>query len=459
MKYKFTELIDHLKVHGFFFQNSEIYGGLSNSWDYGPLGIEIKNKLKSIWWKYFITNFEFNYGIDSNIFMNSNVWHSSGHINNFSDPLIDCKNCKYRFRPDKIIEQKINKNISHLNNQELSKLIIKIKIKCPKCNKSDFTNIRKFQLMFEVNNSITDDKQNNSNIFLRPETAQGIFLNFKNVQRSMSAKLPFGIGQIGKSFRNEITPGNFIFRTREFEQMELEFFYSKYDKTNWFDFWIQKINDFLINIIGIDNKKITIEKHSKEKLAHYSKKTVDFNYNFPFGTGELWGIADRGTYDLESHSKYSKKDLSYFDIEKKEKYFPMVIEPSVGVDRLLLSILCDAFSKETKNNKERIILKLNNKLAPFNIYIFPLVKNEKLITGATKILNELTKHFEIKLNANGNIGKRYFKADAIGIPFCITYDYDSINDNSVTIRFRDTAKQIRIKIEKLKNFFAIQFNN
>ncbi len=456
MKYKFEELVNHLKQYGFFYKGSEIYGGLLNTWDYGPLGVEMKIKLKKIWWESFVNNFDFNYGIDSSILMNTQVWKASGHLSNFSDQLVDCKNCNYRFAADKLIEKVDNKiAISELSNDEINNFLSTNNIKCPNCNKKQFTSVRNFELMFKVKNGITSD--DSDVLYLRPETAQGIFVNFKNIQRTMSAKLPFGVCQTGKSFRNEITPGNFIFRTREFEQMELEFFYSKYDKTKWFDFWLQYIQKFLINTLGINEKNLFIKEHSKNQLAHYSNRTVDFEYYFPFGKSELWGLADRGDFDLLSHQKYSNSDLQYFDEQNKTKYYPYVIEPSVGVERLLLAILCDAFTKETVNNSERIVLKINKNIAPIQICILPLLKKEELINPSKLILDDLKKIFTVRMNIIGSIGKRYRKEDAIGTPFCITYDFNSLTDGMVTIRNRDTMEQQRIAIASLKQFLLTQF--
>ncbi len=456
MRNNFEELINLLKKNGFIFQGSEIYGGLSNTWDYGPLGVEMKNNLKKMWWNYFIKSFNFNFGIDSSILLNSKVWKSSGHIDKFSDPLIDCKECKFRFRPDKLLENKLGKkNFSSLDNKELEKEIKQNNIKCPKCNKKNFTNIKNFELMFKINENIIDSKKNN--LYLRPETAQGIFINFKNIQQTTKNKLPIGIGQIGKSFRNEITPGNFIFRTKEFEQMELEFFYSKYDKKNWFEFWLNKVKEFLF-LLGINKKNIFFNEHSKKELAHYSSKTIDINYKFPFGIGELWGISNRKDYDLNLHSKNSKVDLKYYDEEKKEKYFPYVIEPSVGVERLLLAIICESYTKEVKDDKERIYLKINKFISPYQIAILPLVK--KFNDNCQKIIDkfQLNNVFNIHTNDSGSIGKRYRKEDLIGTPYCITFDYQSLEDNMITVRERDSMKQERIKIEEIKKFLYKKFN-
>lgn len=442
-----------LKEKGFIYQGSEIYGGLANSFDYGPLGVLLKNNIKKLWWNHFVNNFKFNFGIDSAILMNPNIWKASGHVLNFSDPLVDCKECKNRFRPDKLLEQKLNKKIKLKILKDYDDYILKYNLKCPNCNRNNFTNTKNFELMYRVKNSIINNNEND--IFLRPETAQGIFINFKNLLNYSGKKLPFGVCQIGKSFRNEISPKNFIFRTKEFEQMEMEFFYSKHDKSNWFNFWLEQIILFLEKL-GINKKNYRFKKHSKEELAHYSKKTIDIEYNFPFGWGEIWGISNRGDYDLKNHSLYSKIDLSFFDYLKNEKYYPYVIEPSVGVERLLLSVLIDAFSKEKKDSKERFFLNINKSIAPFQVSVLPLTK--KLEEKAKLIFDNLKNIFVTDFIINGNIGKRYKNQDLIGTPYCVTVDYDSLKDNKVTVRERNTTKQIRIKISYLKEYLLKEFN-
>ncbi len=453
---RMNEIINHLKKYGFIFQGSEIYGGLANSWDFGPMGSELKKNIKELWWNHFIRKHQFNSGFDSSIILNSNVWKASHHIDNFSDLLVDCKECKFRFRADHLIAKYYpNKNIELESNEKLNHLIQKEKIKCPKCKKHNFTEIRNFNLMFRVMSDITDNLKNDNWLYLRPETAQGIFINFDNIQRTVGRALPFGIGQIGKAFRNEITPSNYIFRTREFEQMEMEFFYSKYDKNNWFEFWLNQIKDFL-KLININDQNLIFYNHSSKELAHYAKKTIDIKYKFPFGDLELWGLADRSNYDLKEHSKFSNKALLYVDPIKHEKYFPYVIEPSVGVERLFLAIINDAYTKENIGNKERIVLKIAKELAPYKIAILPLAK--KLSSNCQTILEDLSNLFSVHFNEVGSIGKRYVREDAIGTPFCITFDYDSLSDAKVTIRNRDDAQQERIEIKKIKMYFLSKFN-
>ncbi|WP_338970722.1 glycine--tRNA ligase [Spiroplasma endosymbiont of Labia minor] len=444
------ELINHLKSQGFVFQGSEIYGGLANSWDYGPLGVEIKSKLKSLWWKYFVKKNEFNVGLDSSIILNDNVWKSSGHIGNFNDPLIDCKNCKARYRADKLIEENLpNIVISGCTLEQLKAIILENKINCPKCGKLDYTDIRKFELMFKTYQGVIAD--DSSVVHLRPETAQGIFINFKNVQRTTRKKIPFGIGQMGKSFRNEITPGNFIFRTREFEQMELEFFFNPNDSKDWFEYWLNKVIIFLNEEINLDSKKYHIRHHEREELSHYSKKTVDIEFDFPFGRGELWGISHRGDFDLKAHQNGSKQNLMYLDTDTNEKYLPNVIEPSVGVERLLLAIFSQSYVEELLDDgTKRIVFKLPKKLAPYQIAIIPLQKQQN--DKAYELFNELLTDFDAVYDITGNIGKRYRRQDAIGTLYCITIDFDSEADKKVTVRERDTMQQERILISELKNY-------
>ena len=456
-KVTMEDLVNYAKQYGFIFQGSEIYGGLSNTWDYGPLGRELKNNLKNAWWKKFIQENIYNYGLDSAILMNPEVWVASGHVTNFNDPLIDCKKCKARHRADKLIEDFTSgkETGDGWENEKLENFIKDNKIECPKCGACDFTPIRKFNLLFETHQGVTEDTK--SKVYLRGETAQGIFVNFKNVERSMRAKLPFGIGQIGKSFRNEITPGNFIFRTREFEQMELEFFCKPNDDLEWFGYWKNYCIDFLKDL-GIKKENLRYRDHSKEELSFYSKATTDIEFMFPMGWGELWGIADRTDYDLSVHINHSKTDLRYLDPETNEKYIPYVVEPSLGVDRLFLAILTDAYKKEKlENGEEREVLKIHPYLAPYKVTILPLIKKihaEK----ANDIFATLCKDFNCSYDEAGSIGKRYRRADAVGTPFCITVDDDTLENNVVTIRDRDTMQQKKLNIKELKQYINERIN-
>ncbi|QHX35967.1 glycyl-tRNA synthetase [Spiroplasma sp. TIUS-1] len=447
-KIDMDKLINHLKSAGFIFQGSEIYGGLANSWDYGPLGVELKNNLKAMWWNHFVRSKKMNVGLDSSIILNSNVWKASGHLGNFSDPLIDCKECKSRFRADKIVEEQLKISVDGLKSTELEKLIIEKDIKCPKCGKVNFTSIRQFMLMFETNVGVV--KNENSTVYLRPETAQGVFINYKNVQRSMRKKLPFGIGQIGKSFRNEITPGNFIFRTREFEQMEMEFFFDPKDKFDWFEYWLNEVKIFLSTKLGISEGEFILREHEKDELSHYSNRTVDIEYMFPFGKGELWGIAHRSDFDLNAHQAVSKQDLSYFRPEDNTKVVPYVIEPSVGVERLILALLCSSFKERVSETDDRTLMQLPFELSPYKIAILPLQKQQAEL--AEKIQDQLSGFVSTTYDVAGQIGKRYRRQDSTGTPFCVTVDFDSENDNSVTIRNRDTMKQERIKIDEILSY-------
>ena len=449
-KLTMEEMVNYCKNYGYIYQGSEIYGGLANSWDYGPLGSLLKQNVKNMWWKKFVQESPYNYGLDSAILMNPKVWIASGHVASFSDPLIDCKSCKARHRADKLIEDATNGEITGdgLSNEELVNLIKEKNIVCPKCGKNDFTEIRKFNLLFETYQGVTEDAKNK--VYLRGETAQGIFVNFKNVERSMRAKLPFGICQYGKSFRNEITPGNFIFRTREFEQMELEFFCKPDTDLEWFKYWKDNCINFL-KTLGIKEENLRYRDHEKEELSFYSKATTDIEYKFPFGWGELWGIADRTNYDLSVHQEHSGEDLRYLDPETNEKYLPYVIEPSVGVDRLILTLLCDAYTKEVIDNEERVVLKIHPALAPVKATVLPLIKkfhNEK----AMELYKELCKKFSCSYDEAGSIGKRYRRSDAIGTPFCITVDDETLNNNTVTIRNRDTMEQIVLPIDEIKAY-------
>ena len=450
MKNNMDEIINYAKAYGFIFQGSEIYGGLSNTFDYGPLGVELKNNIRKYWWKRFINEMPNNYGLDSAILMNPQVWVASGHVSSFSDPLVDCKKCKSRYRADKLIEDfKMGKvSCDGWDNERLEQFIKDEEIPCPKCGSKDFTGIRQFNLLFETHQGVTED--NKSKVYLRGETAQGIFVNFMNVYRSMRAKVPFGIGQTGKSFRNEITPGNFIFRTREFEQMELEFFCKPDTDLEWFGYWKNFCMEFLKEL-GIDKEHLRFRDHEKEELSFYSKATTDIEYFYPMGWGELWGIADRTDYDLSNHMNHSGADLRYLDPVTNEKYIPYVIEPSVGLDRLLLAVLVDSYNKEIVNDEERIVLKLDPNLAPYKVSILPL--NKKIHSEkALNIYQKLSQYFACSYDDSGSIGKRYRRSDAVGTPFAITIDDETLNNNTVTIRDRDTMKQDVIKVSEIKDY-------
>ena len=445
------EIVNYAKQYGFIFQGSEIYDGLANTWDYGPLGRELKENLRRAWWKKFVQENPYNYGLDSAILMNPEVWVASGHVTNFNDPLVDCKACKSRFRADKLVEEHTKGAITGdgWSNEELENYLIANEIKCPKCGKQDFTSIRKFNLLFETHQGVTEEAK--AKVYLRGETAQGIFVNFLNVQRSMRTKLPFGICQTGKSFRNEITPGNFIFRTREFEQMELEFFCRPGDDLEWFGYWKNFCLEFL-KTLGIQKENLRYRDHAKEELSFYSKATTDIEYLFPMGWGELWGVADRTDYDLGVHMEHSKVDLRYLDPETNEKYLPYVIEPSVGLDRLLYAILTDAYYKEILDNgEEREVLKIHPALAPYKVTILPLIKK---VHGdkAMDLYGDLAKYFMCTIDTSGSIGKRYRRSDAIGTPLCITVDDETINNDTVTVRNRDTMEQITLSINELRDY-------
>lgn len=438
------------KTRGFIFSGSEIYGGLANTWDFGPLGVEFKNNIKKAWWKKFVQEQPYNVGLDSAIIMNPETWVASGHVGGFSDPLMDCKACKTRHRADNLIEDFDGTNCAGWTNVQMSDYIKEKAIPCPDCGATDFTDIRQFNLMFKTYQGVTEDTK--SELYLRPETAQGIFVNFANIQRSQRKKVPFGVGQIGKSFRNEITPGNFIFRVREFEQMELEFFCKPGTDLEWFEYWRSCCKNFLLGL-GIKEENIRLRDHDKEELSFYSKATTDFEYLFPFGWGELWGIADRTDYDLTQHIEHSGKSLEYFDPEDNSKYIPYVIEPSLGVERLFLSLITEAYDEEEVNEGDvRTVLRLHPFLAPYKAAILPLSK--KLSDKATEIYSMLSKEFSIDYDETGSIGKRYRREDEIGTPYCITYDFDSENDGCVTVRDRDTMQQERIKISELKDYLT-----
>ena len=449
------------KNRGIIYAGSEIYGGLANSWDYGPLGVELKNNVKKAWWKKFVQENKYNVGLDSAILMNSEVWKASGHVGGFSDPLMDCKDCHARHRADKLIEDYAAENgldivAESLSNEEMEQFIADHGITCPKCGSKNFTGIRQFNLMFKTFQGVTEDTT--STLYLRPETAQGIFVNFKNVQRTTRKKLPFGIGQIGKSFRNEITPGNFTFRTREFEQMELEFFCEPGTDMEWFQYWRAFCRDWLLSL-GIKEDEMRLRDHSPEELCFYSKGTTDIEFLFPFGWGELWGIADRTDYDLTQHQNVSGQDMTYFDDTKGEKYVPYVIEPSLGADRVVLAFLCAAYDEENIGTEEkpdvRTVFHFHPALAPVKIGVLPLSK--KLNEGAEKVYTQLAKKYNCEFDDRGTIGKRYRRQDEIGTPFCVTYDFDSEEDAAVTVRDRDTMQQERIKIDELDAYFAKKF--
>ena len=439
------ELVNLCKQYGIIFQGSEIYGGLANTWDFGPVGAELKNNIKKAWKQKFIQEDVNNVGLDIAILMNPKVWEASGHISTFSDPLIDCKNCKTRYRADKLVEDDGVEDAGGMSNEDLIKYINEHNIVCPKCGKLDYTDIRQFNLMFKTFQGVTEDSK--STIYLRPETAQGIFADYQNIQRSMRLKLPFGVGQVGKSFRNEITPGNFIFRVREFEQMELEFFCKPGTELDWFKHYKEYCKNFLL-LLGVKEENLRLRDHSKEELSFYSNATTDIEYKFPFGWGELWGIASRTNYDLSQHQKTSGVSMEYLDPETNEKYIPYVIEPSVGVERLVLMILCNSYEKELLENGEtREVMKFHPFLAPYKVAVLPLVKKyhkEK----ASEVYKAFAKNFMTTYDETGSIGKRYRRQDVIGTPFCITVDEDTIENETVTIRDRDTMKQITLPIEE-----------
>ena len=448
------KIVSLAKSRGFIFPGSEIYGGLANTWDYGPLGVELKNNVKKAWWKRFIQESPYNVGVDTAILMNPEVWVASGHVGGFNDPLMDCKKCKSRFRADKLIEDHLKdigapeEAVDAWANEKMEGYIKEEEIKCPECGEMDFTDIRQFNLMFKTYQGVVEDSQ--SELFLRPETAQGIFVNFKTVQRASRKKIPFGIGQIGKSFRNEITPGNFTFRTREFEQMELEFFCKPGEDLEWFKYWKNFCKNWLLEL-DMTEDNIRLRDHSEDELSHYSNATTDIEYKFHFGWGELWGIADRTDFDLKQHIDQSGIDLRYQDPQTNEKYIPYCIEPSLGADRVTLAFLVDAYKEEKlEDGSERTVLKLHPALSPFKAAIFPLSK--KLREKAEEVYGGLSKKFMVDYDESGSIGKRYRRHDEIGTPYCITIDFDTLEDNSVTVRDRDTMEQVRIKIEDLEKY-------
>ena len=451
------------KSRGFIFPGSEIYGGLANTWDYGPLGVELKNNVKKAWWKKFVQENPYNVGLDAAILMNPTTWLASGHLGGFADPLMDCKECKERFRADKLIEDwcqetgfELPKPIDAFTHQEMAAFIDEKGINCPTCGKHNFTDIRQFNLMFKTFQGVTEDAKNT--VYLRPETAQGIFVNFVNVQRTTRRKLPFGVCQVGKSFRNEITPGNFTFRTREFEQMELEFFCKPGTDLEWFQYWRTYCHDWLIGL-NVKEENLRLRDHAAEELCFYSKATTDFEYLFPFGWGELWGVADRTDYDLKQHQEFSNQDLTYFDQEQNQRYVPYVIEPSLGADRMTLALLVEAYDEEVvdaEKNDVRTVMRFHPAIAPFKVAVLPLSK--KLSGKALEIQQELSKYWMVDFDETGSIGKRYRREDEIGTPFCVTVDFDTVGDaekegdNCVTVRDRDTMEQVRIPVSELKAY-------
>ena len=440
---------------GFIFPGSDIYGGLANTWDYGPLGVEFKNNVKKAWWRKFVQESPYNVGMDCAILMNPETWVASGHVVSFNDPLMDCKSCKARFRADKLIEDYANEHgLTDIHpdgwtNEKMSEYIAEQGIKCPECGKSDFTGIRKFNMMFKTFQGVNEDTA--SQIYLRPETAQGIFVNFKNVQRTTRRKLPFGIAQVGKSFRNEITPGNFTFRTREFEQMELEFFCDPGTEMKWYEYWKDYCHKFLLSL-GMKEEHIRLREHAKEELSHYSNGTTDIEFLFPFGWGELWGVASRTDYDLKAHQNHSGKSMEYMDPFTNEKFVPYCVEPSLGADRVVLAFLCNAYDEETLENGDvRNVLHLHPALAPYKAAVLPLQKN-KLGDKAREVYELLAKHFMVDFDDSGAIGKRYRRQDEIGTPLCITIDFDTLEDETVTVRDRDTMAQVRMPIAELEGY-------
>lgn len=448
MDKKFDEIVNHLITSGFVYQDSEIYGGLSNSWDFGPLGVELKNNIKRLWWRKFVNESPTNVGLDAAILMNPKVWEATGHVSTFNDPLIDCKECKSRHRADNLIEEQYpDVDVHAMTNEDMVKFIKDNHVKCPICGKSNFTDIRQFNMMFKTHIGVTEDSS--TEVYLRPETAQGMFVNFKNVQRTTRRKIPFGICNIGKSFRNEITPGNFIFRVREFEQMEMEFFCKPGTDLEWFSYWKDYSLKFLESL-GISEENLRYRDHEAAELAFYSKATCDVEYKFPFGWGEILGVADRTDYDLNRHISYSKQSIDYLDPETNERYVPYCIEPSMGVERIFLMVATEAYDVEHLEKEDRIVMHFKPILAPYLAAVLPLSK--QLGEQAKELVNKLNKHFSITYDETGSIGKRYRRQDAIGTPYCITVDFDTATDNSVTIRNRDTMEQVRLPISEVRNY-------
>ena len=444
-----NKIVSLCKRRGFIYQNSEIYGGMANTWDYGPMGVELKMNIKNAWWKDFVRERDNVVGLDSAIIMHPDTWKASGHLDSFNDALIDCKTCKSRFRADHLIEDALGLDVEGKTEAEMTEIIRQEEIKCPVCGSKDWTDARSFNLMFKTFQGVVEDST--SVVYLRPETAQGIFINFKNVVDTMRVSLPFGIGQIGKAFRNEITPGNFIFRTREFEQMELQFFVKPGEDDDWFAYWKKYALDWLIGL-GISADNLAYHDHAPEKLAHYSKATTDIIYKFPFGWKELWGIANRTDFDLSTHMKHSGKKMTYFDNESGEHIIPYVVEPSVGVDRLLLAFLVEAYTEDEVDGATRVYLNLSPELAPVKAAVFPLSKKEPLASMARELYDKLKKVFNVEYDESGSIGKRYRRQDEIGTPYCITVDFDSVEDKKVTIRDRNTLQQDRVEIDRVLDY-------
>jgi glycyl-tRNA synthetase len=451
-KHSFDTFVTHLISTGFVYQGSEIYGGLSNTWDYGPLGVELINNLKKAWWKKFVQESPTNVGIDSAILMNPKVWEATGHVATFNDPLIDCKVCKARHRADQLIQQAFpTRDLAGIDPSTFATLIKEENVPCSKCGSRDFTDIRQFNMMFKTHIGVVEDSK--SAVYLRPETAQGVFVNFKNIARTTRKKVPFGVASVGKAFRNEITPGNFTFRTREFSQLELEFFCKPGTESTWYAYWQQQCLSFLTSL-NVSKDHLRLREHDTKELAFYSKGTSDIEYAFPFGWGELWGIASRTDYDLTQHMTHSKEDLTYLDPETNEKYIPYVIEPSLGLDRLALTVLNDAYEEETLEKDSRIVLRLHPAIAPYKIAILPLSK--QLADKAQEVLSILNKHFMVTYDESGSIGKRYRRQDMIGTPYCVTIDFDTNTDQTVTIRERDSMKQLRMPIDDLIRYFQVK---
>ena len=452
-KFEFDKVCNHLIVSGYYYQGSEIYGGLSNTWDYGPLGSEIKMNIRKMWWKRFVQECPMNVGIDAAILMNPKVWEATGHVSTFNDPLIDCKKCKQRFRADQLIEAEFpDVDVNGMNNEQMMDFIHENHVKCPNCASENFTDIRQFNMMFKTHIGVTEDSK--AVVYLRPETAQGMFVNFKNVVRTTRKKLPLGICNVGRAFRNEITPGQMTFRTREFDQMEMEFFCKPGDDLKWFEYWKKQCLQFVADL-GIKQDNLRYRDHEQAELAFYSKATTDIEYLFPFGWGEVWGIADRTDYDLKRHMSYSGESLEYLDPETNEKYVPFCIEPSVGLDRLVLMTLCDAYDEEAVgDNDTRIVMHLAPAVAPYKAAVLPLSK--KLEEKAREIEAILCKYMSVVYDDTGSIGKRYRRQDAIGTPFCVTVDFDTLEDNAVTIRDRDTMQQVRLPISELGKYLTVK---
>lgn len=449
------KIVSLCKRRGFVFPGSEIYGGLANTWDYGPYGVELKNNVKKLWWKYFVQDRQDMVGVDASILMNPRVWEASGHITSFSDPLMDCKKCNERVRGDKLLEEKLGiENIAGKSLKQITELVKTHKISCSKCGATNFTEARSFNLMFKTYQGVLEDSA--SMVYLRPETAQGIFVNFKNIQQTTRKRLPFGIGQIGKAFRNEITPGNFTFRTREFEQMEIEFFVCEKKWKQIFDTWKENMNNFFIQVLGFKKDKMRWRQHEAKELSHYSKETWDMEYNFPFGWGELWGIAYRTDFDLKQHEKFSGESMEYTDPETNEKFIPHCIEPTFGVERTVLVSLLEAYDEDSapsekpgKEMEKRVVMRLPAQLAPIKAAVLPLMKKDQLVSAAKDMFNSLKKHFVVEYDDSGSIGKRYRRHDELGTPFCFTIDFQTLEDDTVTVRDRDSMKQERIKISEV----------